>query len=404
MAVTQESTEPTQVRTRNRGWRRVVVALLLVVATVLAPLALIALWTRSQVVNTDRFVAQVGPLTQNPAVAGLVADRLSQALATRVDLQAEIRDALPDRAKALAAPIAQGVISYTRDAAYKVVTSDQFHNLWVAMNRTAHSQVRTLLEGGKGPLQAKNGKVVLDLHDLAVAVVARVKAAGVDAFDKIPVDKLGGTIEIIDSDGLAKAQRATRLVDRGAMALAVLVLVLYAGAVAVSRTRRRTLLKAGFALAMSMALLAALLALGRSVYLDTASAHLPEDAAAALFDAVAQFLRQGLRTLLVLGVLVAAGAWLVGPSSLAVRIRGGASSGLGGVGGSDFGDFGDWVSRHKPALRVAGLGLAVVALVFWSTPTPGTVLLIAVLLLVWLGAVELFGRPLERVPGPAKPA
>src|SRR4051812_18917160 len=118
----------------NTGWRRVTVALLLVFASLLAPLAVVSLWTRSQIVNTGRYVAEVGPLTQNPAVAAVVADRISQALANNVNLQAEIKDVLPPRAQPLAAPIAQGVIAFTRDAAYKVVTSDQFHNLWVAAN------------------------------------------------------------------------------------------------------------------------------------------------------------------------------------------------------------------------------------------------------------------------------
>ena len=43
-------------RARQR-WRTIVAAVCIVVACLLAPLSVVAVWTRNQVTNTDRYVA-----------------------------------------------------------------------------------------------------------------------------------------------------------------------------------------------------------------------------------------------------------------------------------------------------------------------------------------------------------
>jgi len=66
--------------------------------------------------------------------------------------------------------------------------------------------------------------------------------------------------------------------------------------------------------------LAAGLLIFRGVYLNSVPASvLPADAAAALFDTFVRFIKEGLRTILVLGLIVAGGAFLVGTSVTAVK-------------------------------------------------------------------------------------
>ncbi len=94
-----------------------------------------------------------------------------------------------------------------------------------------------------------------------------------------------------------------------------------------------------------------------------------------------------------LGVVIALAAWLAGPSKLAVILRGGVSRAVSGTGSSmDFGEFGVWVSEHKAGLRIGGVGAGVLALVLWSTPTPGVIAGLAIAVGVWLLLVEFFGR------------
>jgi hypothetical protein len=55
---------------------------------------------------------------------------------------------------------------------------------------------------------------------------------------------------------------------------------------------------------------------------------------------------------------------------------------------------GGWTYAHRRALRIFAVALAALVFVFWGQPTAAVVIVIAVLLLVVLGLIELIGsRP-----------
>jgi len=182
--------------------------------------------------------------------------------------------------------------------------------------------------------------------------------------------------------------------------LPILALLLIALGVYLARGRRRALIGAGLGFAASMLLLGAVLLVIRGVYLNSIpNGVLPSDAAAAIFDTFVRFIRTALRALLVLGLVVAIGAFLTGPSATAVRTRGAITSGFGWIrsagerGGVSTGPVGRWTYAHRTALRVCAVGLAAILFVFSGHPTAAVVILLAVLLLVVLGLIELIGRP-----------
>jgi hypothetical protein len=83
-----------------------------------------------------------------------------------------------------------------------------------------------------------------------------------------------------------------------------------------------------------MLVLGAGLLIFRGIYLNSVPASvLPADAAAAAFDAFFHFLKNGLRVVLVAGLVAAIGAFFTGPSRAAAQTRSGITSGI------------DWV-RH----------------------------------------------------------
>ena len=138
----------------------------------------------------------------------------------------------------------------------------------------------------------------------------------------------------------------------------------------------------------------------RSIYLNSVpSSVLPSDAAAALFDTFVRFIKDGLRGLLVLGLVVAAAAFFTGPSTTAVRTRSAFASGMGWIRhtgerrGVSTGPAGLWTFSHRKGLRIGAIALAALIFVFWGQPTAAVVILIVVLLLVVLGLIELIGRP-----------
>ena len=165
-----------------------------------------------------------------------------------------------------------------------------------------------------------------------------------------------------------------------------------------ARLHRRTLIWAGLGVAASMLVLAAALAVFRSVCLNSVPNDvLPANAAAAAFDTLVRFMKTGLRMVLVVGLIVAIAAFFTGPSVTAVRTRRALKSGLGWLresgehAGLRTGPVGAWAYRYRTALRIAAVALAVVIFVFWSQPTGAVAVVIAIVLLVVLGIIELIG-------------
>src|SRR5205807_5577665 len=311
-------TEPTETRKRLPRWRRALVAILVIVSVVLVPLAGLSVWVRNLVLDTNHYVDTVAPLATNKAITDLVAKRATDRLFQQVDVEAEAKDALPERAQFLAGPLSSGVQTFTHTAVERALATEQFATVWKTANRRAHTLVvKALTDEGKG-VTIKNDKVVLDLSAEIDEVVKRLDERGVTVFDGLSKKQKNLQVELFDASQLEKARSAVHLLDRARIVLVALVFLLLAGALALSGNRRRTLMRWGLGLVAAMATTAALLALGRSAYLSAAQNH---DAAAAAFDILVRFLRNGIRIIAALGLIVALAAFLSGPSRPAVWIR-----------------------------------------------------------------------------------
>ena len=157
---TPDGTPPPAPPARRGGWwRPVVVVTLVLVAAVLAPASIVARWAHDEVADTDRYVATVAPLAEDPAVQKAVVDRVTSELFARIDVKAVTDEAvaaladqgLPPRVavglNALSAPLASGIESFIRDQITKLVGSDVFAAAWVQANREAHAQMVAVLSG-----------------------------------------------------------------------------------------------------------------------------------------------------------------------------------------------------------------------------------------------------------------
>jgi hypothetical protein len=395
-------TEPAETPKRLPRWRRALVAILVIVSVVLVPLAGLTIWVHNLVLDTNHYVDTVAPLATNKAITDLVAKRATDRLFQQVDVQARAKDALPERAQFLAGPISSGAQTFVQTAATRALATEQFATVWKNANRRAHTSLVKVLTGEGKNVSVKNDKVVLDLSAEIDDVVKRLDERGVTVFDGLAKKQKNLQVELFDASQLEKARSAVHRIDQLRIVLVVLVFVLLAGALALSGNRRRTLMRWGLGLVVAMAVTAALLALGRSAYLSVAKNH---DAAAAAFDILVRYLRNGIRIIAALGIIIALAAFLSGPSRLAVRIREGAKSLIGGAGrkadqaGWTPGPVGTWVAAHKTGLRVAGVAVAFLVLFLWSSPRPLTLLVLALLLLVYLAVIELVGRSAEVADG-----
>jgi hypothetical protein len=205
---------------------------------------------------------------------------------------------------------------------------------------------------------------------------------------------------LFQSDQVTRVRSGFNLLNTLGVWLPIITLILLVLGVYVARDHRRALVGAGIGVAIAMVVLALGLTVFRSIYLDAVPATvLPHDAAAILYGTIVRFLRLGLRTILVLALVVAAGAFLTGRSVTAVRTRAGLTRAIGWLqGGAEqaglrTGPVGTWVYANKRALPIAAVALAALILVFWGRPTGKVVLGLTLALLVVLAIIEFLGRP-----------
>lgn len=398
---------------RGKRWQRVTSVVLLVVGFVLVPLSAVAIWTHNQLTNTDRYVDTVSPLADNTDIQHTVANLVVDAIFQNVDVEQQVADALPKRAKPLAAPVAAAARSYATEVTQRLLDTEQFQKLWDGANRRAHNQLVALLtdDPGKAPGQVsiKDGQVTLNLGRVVENVQAKLVDAGLTFLSNVDVPPVSTTIAIINTEGLAEARSYVSLLDTLAWVLPVVgVLALVASALVVPRRRRATI-RSALVLVAACVLTLALLAIARSLYLDAAtSPKVTEGSAAAVFDILVRNLRYGVITLGVVGIVVALVAYFVGPSAPAKKARQLAGAGIDGA-RTKAGELGyqpnaleAFVGAHKRAVELAVAGLAAVVLVLWDRPTIGVVLLLLVVALVLVAIVEFLARgaETERVADP----
>jgi hypothetical protein len=384
---------------KGKKWQRVVSVILLVLGFILVPLSAVAIWTHNQITNTDRYVDTVSPLAGNEDIQQVVATRVVTALFQNVDVAGEIEDALPARAKFLGEPVANAMQGYATDVTQRVLASDQFQRFWDGANRRAHNQLVALLEDdpGKAPgaVSVDDGQVKLDLGQVIERVKTELVDRGLTFLDNVDVPPVSRTVTIIDSEGLADARTYVGILNTLAWVLPVLGVLCLVGSALIVPRRRRATIRSAIVLVAACALTLALLAIGRSLYLDAA---VNKDAAEAVFDILVRNLRYGVITLAVVGVIIAVVAYFVGPSAPAKATRRLAGAGIAGA-RTKAGDLGyqpnrfeDFVGAHKRGLELAIAGLALLALVLWDQPTVGVVLLLLVVALILVGLVEFFAR------------
>jgi hypothetical protein len=377
----------------RRRWRTVVSWVLVVLACLLAVVSVLAVFVRNQLLNTDAYVATMTPLASDPAIQTQVAKKVSENLIVHTDVEQRIKNALPPKAGFLATPISSGLENVTDQLVLKVVQSPQFEKAWVTANRVSHKQLVAVLTGsGNGSVSTANGRVTIDLSAVEVQAKEKLDARGITVFDKVPAVK-GLNFVLFQSSSLVKVQRLTKLLNSLSIALPIITLLLYAASVVLARNRRRGLVRAATGLALSMALILVVIAVGRNQYLG--SLHVGQSLAAnsAAIDIVTSSLRGAVRIILIVAAVVAILALLAGSKyvrSLVDDKRGPAWLTRGPAH--------DFVAGHRRALQWTILVVGLLVLVVWSNPTALVAVVVILITLAVIGLVGLFGG---RSPAPA---
>lgn len=389
-------------------YRSILAYALVVLAVVLTPLAVVARYLRSELLDTDRYVETVAPLAHDEALQDVIADRVTDQIFVHLDVEATVAEALdelvdqgaPELVVGLATPIADQVEGFVDEHIRDLLATDQFADLWAEANRVAHDQLDAVLSGDTdGVLDVEDGVVSLDLGALVQQIKERLLDRGFQLAERLP-DDVDQQLTIFESGSLARAQNATRWLDRTATVLPLVVFALIAGAVLVAPppNRRRTLLAAAIGISLSMLVLALVLAVLRAWYLENGAPQtMSTEAAVSIAHTLLAPLRTAMRAVLALGVVVIVAVLVTGPSPAAHSLRTAASRGIDAVRERVRGDRQPtaaeaWIGGHKGPLRLAVIAVGALALAAWSYPSGAVVLGIALAVLAGLFLLEAFGR------------
>ncbi|MEU8527943.1 MULTISPECIES: hypothetical protein [Streptomyces] len=382
-------------------------AVLIVLTCILVPIALLTVWVHDIALDTDRYVSTVAPLATDPAIQDAAVNRITEAADVRVNgnqVAADISgwlqsQGLPPRAatalRGLGPQIDDAVDGAVKKVATRVVHGDVFATVWEKANRRAHDAVVHALTGeGRGAVGVEGGTVTLDIGEVVEQVKQQLVDAGLGPAEKIPdVDK---QMVLFQSDQLEKIRDGAHLLDVIGNWFPVIVVLLGAGGVLLARRRRRALARTALGAAFACLVVAIGLVVARRYYLD----HLPakvqsEAAAAAVFDTLLKFLRVSLRTAIVLGVVIALGAYLVGPGRLPTAVRGTSDRTADTIAGWAYGHqvhtgrVGVWAEHHRRWIAVGALLLVALLFALWNHPTVLTILLLVLILLAVLAVLAL---------------
>lgn len=216
------------------------------------------------------------------------------------------------------------------------------------------------------------------------------------------------TVDLFAARTLVRAQTAYNTLDAVATWLPWITLLFLVAGVYLARNRRRALLGTGLGVVAAMLVLAAASMVGRALLVGGVPAQ-GAAAAAQTYDVLVRFLRDALRTLTVLGVVIALGAYLVGPAAGAVTTRAAVHRGItslrrGRVAEAlGAGPVGPFVHAHMRLLQGTALGLAVLTFVLLDQPTGLNILLLAFALVIVLAVIKFLDQAPEQASTDAWP-
>lgn len=400
-------------RERRSAWWAALSVVTIVLASLLAPAALVATWAGSLLTDTDRFVATYAPVIQDPTVQTFVADRTTQAITDAVDIDGVVDAAFTGIGDAVGLPPAastalgllqgtvveavQGLIAQTVTS---VVSSDAFAAVWAQSLRTAHGQFVATMQGDPTALVqlGDDGVLGVQLGPIVAEVKSTLQAQGVGLADLIP--SIDATIVLVQSDALPAARLAYASAVAVAVALPILVLVLFAVGVLAARRRSAGLLGAGVGLGIAMgAVIGGFAAASAAIGLVVPVSLVPEQVSRLLFWVIAGDVRDVAVAVLVLAVSVVVIAWVGGGSRSAARLRGAGAGAIDAARraaanrGFDTGRLGAVLDAQRGLVRAAIAVGAALVLLFVRPITVGLVIGTLVVALLVLLVAELLRPP-----------
>jgi hypothetical protein len=408
--------------------RRILTPILVVLAVLVFTVSVPAIWSARTVLDTDRYVATVEPLADDPAVQQAIATRLTDEVFAALNVQEVISDtlaAIGERATLLAGPLTNALHGFVQDQVLKVVESDAFETFWVDANRFVHTEVLAVLRGESETVSLAEGKVLLNLVPLVNLALASIENVSSDLVGRdvtLPTFQPGevassqvakleqalgidlpddyGQIPVYDSQGLEALQNTLYTAKRLLILLLILVPVLVAAAMLVSTRRRRTLVQLTVGGAIGLVVVRRVALIARDGLFDQVNTQ-RHPAVRVLADTLMDSLFRTTGILLAIVLLTLLIALITGPYPWAVTVRGwfrdGARAISSAVGGhpAEETDRVRWLRSHRDAMMLAGGVVALLLLLLFDLSWLAFAIVTVVIALYEIALLRLGHEPEE---------
>ena len=171
-ALDPDAQAPSGAAPARKKAHRVLVPVLLVLATIVGVAGAFAVWVNRQALNTSNWSSTSGKILEDKQVQTALSAYMVRELFRNVDVSGSLQKALPAQLQPLAGPAAAGLQQLAGQVAPRVLASPQAQAAWVQANVAAHKQLLKVLNGGGAVVSTQSGVVTLNLHALVSELAA----------------------------------------------------------------------------------------------------------------------------------------------------------------------------------------------------------------------------------------
>ncbi|HKD95701.1 MAG TPA: hypothetical protein VKB43_13425 [Gaiellaceae bacterium] len=229
--------------------RRIVIWVLVVLATVLALVSILTTWVNRQMLDNAAWNRATAQVIQDPQVQTALGDFTVNQLYENINVTQALQQHLPQQLKGLAPQLSGALQGPAARAVTLLLQRPRVQQAFIQASSIAHQKLVAVLEDKTCcGISTGNGVVTLNAHELLVEVGTQLGLSS-DVLARLP--STAGQITLLKSDQLSAAQTGVRAIRVLSVWLLFGVLVLYGVAIYLARgARRATLRNAGLGLAL----------------------------------------------------------------------------------------------------------------------------------------------------------
>jgi len=289
----------------------VLIHVLLALTTVLAVLAMLAIWANRELLNPDNWASTSRQLLHNAQVRAATANYLVGQLSDSLNVSGVIGSDVPPVLQPFASGAAEDLRKAAASGIERALARPDLQTAWAAANRVAAQTFVNIVEGHSRAVSVNGGEVTLNLRTVLEAVSARLSLP-VDLGAQLPAS--AAQLRILRSDQLSLVRKGGKALRGLALVLAIVVPLVYLLVIAIAGgRRRRTLMWVG----VSLIVAAAVVLLVRLIAVAAVPSSLVNDAslrpaAGEVVSIATTMLVRIAVAVMVAGAFIAVVAWFAG--------------------------------------------------------------------------------------------